>query len=175
MQSMKLFVALTLVGACAKNTASPTIAPVRDPVPMTAQAPISAATESMRAILVAYERVRVQLSADQIDGIAAAALELQASAKKASTESKTDFTAVANNAAMLAQATSIESARSAFGELSRHLIAMLATDKDLARGLHVFECPMVAGYKKWVQPTEDLANPYMGKRMSACGGESTWN
>lgn len=175
---MKLFLTLALFGACAKNAPTTTAPPVMDPVPMNeeAQAPASPAAASMRTILVAYERVRVRLAADDMSGVADAALEIQETSKKGSSESKTaDFTALSNNAAMLARSSSIESARSAFGELSRQLITMLANDKALARGLHVFECPMVSGYKKWVQPTEALENPYMGKRMLACGGESTWN
>jgi Cu(I)/Ag(I) efflux system membrane fusion protein len=178
MTSMKkLFLALALFGACAKNAPTTTAPPVTDPVPMTeeAQAPASPAAASMRTILVAYERVRVRLAADDMSGVAEAALEIQKSSNGSSESNTPDFTALANNAAMLARSSSIEAARSAFGELSRQLITMLANDKALARGLHVFECPMVSGYKKWVQPTEALENPYMGKRMLACGGESTWN
>jgi membrane fusion protein, copper/silver efflux system len=54
------------------------------------------------------------------------------------------------------------------------VVTLLATDKALAKGLRVFECPMVQGYRKWVQPSDEMANPYMGKKMLACGGESTW-
>lgn len=177
MTSTRLFLALALFAACAKNAPATTAPRVKDPVPMAeeARAPATPATASMRTILVAYERVRVLLAADDMTGVADAAFEIKETAKKVAIESTVDSTAIANNAAMLARASSIEAARSAFGELSRHLITMLANDKALAQGLHVFECPMVSGYKKWVQPTDDLANPYMGKRMLACGGESTWN
>jgi threonine/homoserine/homoserine lactone efflux protein len=38
---------------------------------------------------------------------------------------------------------------------------------------HVFECPMAKGYKRWVQPTDELENPYMGQEMLTCGSEVT--
>jgi hypothetical protein len=33
---------------------------------------------------------------------------------------------------------------------------------------------MAKGYRKWVQADQQLANPYMGKEMLVCGGESKW-
>jgi hypothetical protein len=30
---------------------------------------------------------------------------------------------------------------------------------------------MARGYQKWVQTGDDMANPYMGKRMLKCGGK----
>ncbi len=81
---------------------------------------------------------------------------------------------IASAAKGLGSAGDVEAARSAFGEVSRHVVALLAADRTLAEGKHVFECPMAAGYKKWIQPTAKLENPYMGTKMLSCGGESTW-
>ncbi|MGE3760742.1 MAG: hypothetical protein AB7L94_00625 [Kofleriaceae bacterium] len=168
-----------LTAACSKNTATTTVPPVTNPIPMTE--PTTEPTESREpspagAILTAYERVRVLLAADEMKGVAEAAREIESSAKTASRVSTTTphFTAIASSAAKLAGASDLSAARDSFGEVSRRVIALLASDKALARGQFVYECPMVSGYKKWVQPSEDLQNPYMGKRMLACGGESTW-
>lgn len=119
-------------------------------------------------VLAAYERVRALLADDQTTGLADASRTLEQTATRAS------FGAIASAATKLATITEIEAARDQFGEVSRALVAVLANDKSLAKGQHVFECPMVKGYKKWVQPSQEMANPYMGKKMLACGGESSW-
>jgi membrane fusion protein, copper/silver efflux system len=33
---------------------------------------------------------------------------------------------------------------------------------------------MAEGFEKWVQTSEEISNPFMGKRMLACGSASTW-
>ena len=66
-----------------------------------------------------------------------------------------------------------EAVRKAFGDLSEQVLRVLSADRALAEGLHVFECPMAQGYKKWVQPTAKLSNPYMGTRMPTCGSGSS--
>lgn len=177
MSFSKLFVLFALVGACSKNIPTTTAPPGNDPIPMASE-PVAASplATSMHSILAAYERVRSRLAADDLSGVADAAREIQTTAKLAYAESKaTDLMEIANSAATLGAANDIAVARASFGEISRHVIALLASDKALAKTMHVFECPMVSGYKKWVQPTQDLQNPYMGKRMLACGGESSWN
>ncbi|HEY5922595.1 MAG TPA: hypothetical protein VIV11_13030 [Kofleriaceae bacterium] len=172
MTSTNILVALAIItGACSKNTATTTAPPVSDPVPMTER---SESHGPAGAILAAYERARALLAADELNGVADAAREIEASAKTGAQPSPPHFAAIAEGAEKLATASDLKAARDAFGEVSRHVIALLASDKALARGQHVFECPMVRGYKKWVQPSADLQNPYMGKRMLACGGESTW-
>lgn len=173
---MKILFALAiLTGACSKNTATTTTPPVTDPIPMT-EPTESREPSAAGSILTAYERVRVLLAADEMKGVPEAAREIEGSAKAAGEASATTphFAAIATGASKLAAASNLNAARDSFGEVSRHVIALLASDKALARGQFVFECPMVSGYKKWVQPSEDLQNPYMGKRMLACGGESTW-
>jgi Cu(I)/Ag(I) efflux system membrane fusion protein len=147
------------LAACASSAPKAAPARVADPVPMAEHAPQAS------PMLVAYERVRATLAADSIDGLAGAAHEIEAAAK-------TDQ--IAKSARALAQATNLDEARLAFAEVSKFVIALLAHDHELAKGQHLFECPMVKGYNKWVQPTDDLANPYMGKHMLACGGEADW-
>ena len=162
--------------ACSKGTSANTARPA-DPVPVTEQAPTSeSVAPQARAVLAAYERVRAQLAADELKGAQDAARELDTSAQSAasSAPSNLHFSAIAGAAAKLAASPDIKAARASFGEVSQHVVALLASDKSLAEGHHVFECPMVAGYNKWVQPSQDLQNPYMGKRMLTCGGASSW-
>ena len=162
--------------ACSKDgPAGKTTPSVADPVPMgEASQPTDAPSASGRAVLAAYERARASLAADDLSGVPDAARELETSAKAAATGSSGEhFSAIAAVAPKLAAATDLKAARASFGEISQHLVAVLAADKTLATGQHVFECPMAAGYKKWVQPSKDLENPYMGKRMLTCGGPST--
>ncbi len=170
-----IFLAISVV-ACSKGAPAnkPTPAVV-DPVPMgDASQSSEASNPSGRAVLAAYERARASLAADDLSGVPNAARELETSAKAAATGPSSDhYTAIAAAAPSLAAATDLKAARASFGEISQHLVALLAGDKALATGQHVFECPMAAGYKKWVQPSQDLENPYMGKRMLTCGGPST--
>jgi len=165
MRSLQFAVVVLLTSACAKS--APSTTPIKDPVPM-AEGPKEPAATPATAMLAAYERVRALLAADELEGVGAAAREIEATANAAS------YTAIATNAAKLAGAADLEAARVSFADVSRDVVTLLASDKALAKGQHVFECPMVQGYRKWVQPSQDLENPYMGKKMLACGGESTW-
>lgn len=133
---------------------------------------------NIEATLAAYESARALLAADKAAGLdkAASALErsARAAAKAASAGDRAHFTAIATAAGKLARAKDLPAARAAFAEVSRPLIAILAANPDLAKGRHVFECPMAKGYKKWVQTSADIENPYMGPKMLACGGASDW-
>jgi membrane fusion protein, copper/silver efflux system len=173
-RAMKLtpIVVSVVLAACSKGAPANT-ARAADPVPMTEQSSTSdSSAPQARAVLAAYERVRAQLAADDLKGAQDAARELDAAAKSAT--SHTHFAAISGAAAKLAASSDIKAARASFGEVSQHVVALSASDKSLAEGHHVFECPMVAGYNKWVQPSKDLQNPYMGKQMLTCGGESSW-
>ena len=178
MRSIHFLLFLGLAAAACSKAAPATKTPaVADPVPMgdtSASSPPAAAPDSARAVLAAYERVRVSLAADDLTGVPEAARALETSAKAAASAGNAHFSAIATSSSALAAAADLKAARTSFGEVSEHLVALLATDKALATGQHVFECPMVKGYNKWVQPSENLENPYMGKRMLTCGGESSW-
>jgi hypothetical protein len=70
--------------------------------------------------------------------------------------------------------TDANEVRKAFGDVSSAIVALVATDASLQAGRHIFECPMAQGYKKWVQTSEPVANPYMGSAMLECGSKSSW-
>lgn len=141
----------------------------------------AAALDALRAAMEATERVRAELAADRVDGIAAPAREAaqairaaQAALPQASSEVRDCIGQAIAAAEQLAAAGDLATARRAFGELNRFLIALATADPRLQEGWHVFRCPMAEGYKKWFQRSPKLENPYMGQAMLTCGSSSTW-
>ena len=155
-----LAAALASVPACDKKTDAPAAEASK-------AAPEAA---SAQATLTAYESIRKLLVRDQTVGLSEAAAELERTARAA----KLDAIATAA-AALKAKSGDIEEARQAFGEVSREVVALLVREPKLQEGRRVFECPMAKGYNKWVQPGDEIENPYMGARMLACGGKSDWS
>lgn len=177
---MKRFVVLVLVlVGCSKSSSTQSTTPITDPVPMREGTAAPATAPELTALLDAYEDVRAALAADDATALAPASMQLEAHAgtavAKGTPATSPHLAQIQTHAKHLAgTAQDLEAARTAFGEVSRHVVALLVADKALAEGKHVFECPMVEGYRKWVQPTDRLENPYMGKRMLVCGGASRW-
>jgi len=135
--------------------------------------------ELTESVLTAYERLRSQLANDEV--ASAAGFESLAEAARAASnpfsgEAKGHLEQLASSAESRAAgvAAGLDQAREAFGEVSRHLIAILSADPDLAKGRYVFECPMAKSYPKWVQQSETVSNPYMGPEMATCGVASAW-
>jgi membrane fusion protein, copper/silver efflux system len=132
--------------------------------------------EPTRAGLEAYEEVRVALAKDDLGAVAApasrmaAAMEMASSqARELSAELQSVISEARQGARAMAAAASLEAARGAFGEVSRMLMLLVNCDPRLAEGWHAFSCPMVDGFQKWIQPSGELSNPYMGPDMLACG------
>lgn len=146
-------------------------------------AELSAETrDELRAALGAYEQVRLLLSADTIEGLPDHASDLAASLRAARergpapgdplSKQLDDATAAAE---ALGQSPTIDQARTTFGELSAHLIAVVATSSELRSGWYLFSCPMVPdGRNLWLQPSSELDNPFMGQSMATCGSSERW-
>lgn len=138
------------------------------------------ALDALRRAFEATERVRVELAADRLD-VAAPAREAaqairaaQTALPKASTEIADSLVQATTASEQLATAKDLDTARRAFGELNRFLIALAAADPRLQQGWHIFRCPMAEGFKKWFQRPAKIENPYMGQAMPSCGSASTW-
>lgn len=133
--------------------------------------------EALAAVLGPYETIREALVADQGAPVADAAAKLAAAARAAEASAdeaqRGHLAAIATKADELSKvaADDLAAMRLAFGEVSKPLVALVESAPDQAEGVHVFECPMAAGYKRWVQRDAKLANPYMGQSMPACGSE----
>lgn len=174
-----------MLGACAKagggNNEEPRpSAPAAAPV---AAAPETLSTEGRQSItraLDAYEQIRAQLAGDDVAGVTASADTLAKAAAEATSKVperlRAHVQAVAFSARTLEEMPKEDpnAVRRTFGDVSRSVVALLAAEPVLQQGRHVFECPMAQGYKKWVQPTAEISNPYMGTRMPSCGSASEW-
>jgi Cu(I)/Ag(I) efflux system membrane fusion protein len=106
-----------------------------------------------------YEGVRVALSADKLADVAPHARQLAAIVEAAGgAEAK-------KHADALVAATTIEDARTHFGELSTILVPKFQA--EAIPGVTAYVCSMVQ--KPWVQRGDKIENPYYGKSMLACG------
>lgn len=123
--------------------------------------------DDARRVLSSYETIRVALAADNGAGVAVPARRI-AQIGRASQNAHLRRAARAGSTLATVSATDLPALRRAFGELSRPLVALLSATPALT-GYHLFECPMADGYKRWIQRTEQIENPYMGSRMLACG------
>ncbi len=166
----------TTVDPPSETTAEPeTRTPSGDEVPGALGA--EARAEVVRA-LAAYETMRASLVADTAD-VSAAATQIAQAAEAASASApnlRAHLTGMATEARELAAApaSDIARVRREFGDVSRHVVALLGAEPSLAEGKHVFECPMAEDYGQWVQNDADIQNPYMGSRMPACGAETSF-
>ena len=132
----------------------------------------------LEAILSDYEAMRVALAADKLDEVPALAVKLETSAKAAQAnatgEVATPIAAIVRDVQALKSGGEPDVVRRHFGDLSHSVVTILASNESLRTNRHVFECPMAQGYQKWVQPTANVENPYMGSSMLRCGGPSNW-
>lgn len=162
--------AALLVAGCSK--------PDTEQAPPAEASAAQAATPAL-ATLATYEALRAKLAGDEMSGVAELSASLHstasAAAKQESGPAAEALDALAKAATTLKASTKLDDARLAFGEVSRGLVGLLAARPELRAGRYVFECPMASGYKKWVQTTDKMSNPYMGKRMLECGAESAWS
>ena len=130
-------------------------------------------------VLNAYEALRARLAADAVADVPALAERLERAAtgmaRAAPASLQPRAVALGASARLLRETKELEKLREAFGEVSRQLVSILVIEPSLRRGRHVFECPMARGYKKWIQTSSKLSNPYMGKAMLECGAESSWS
>lgn len=174
-----------LFGACTKGRAGGN-EQSRPSEPAPASSPASPevlSTEGRQSIvraLDAYEQIRVHLARDEVAGVTASAGALEQAAREATSKApeslRTHLQAIATSARSLKEMSKedADAVRRAFGDVSRSVVALLAAEPTLQQGRHVFECPMAQGYKKWVQTTAEVSNPYMGSHTPSCGSASEW-
>jgi Cu(I)/Ag(I) efflux system membrane fusion protein len=132
-----------------------------------------------RAAFEATERLRALLARDTLEGVDARAREVAGALREVAVglkgaEGTKGVEAGAAAAERLAEVKNLEEARARFGEVSRVLVGLAEADGRLREGWHVFQCPMVKDFNKWVQRAPVMANPYMGQRMLMCGSEAEW-
>lgn len=106
-----------------------------------------------------YEAVRVALSSDKFADVAPHAKALAAEVNAVGGD------AAKTVATQLAAATTIEDARTHFGELSTVLVPIF--QKEKIPGTFAYMCAMKK--KAWVQKGDTVQNPYYGTAMPTCG------
>ena len=129
--------------------------------------------------LAYYEQIRAALARDDggevpADALLLANAAMQAAAGSSDTRAELEELAIAAEKLGASPSSDMRSLRRAFGEVSRAAVTLIVADETLASDRYVFRCPMARGYKKWVQTSAELENPYMGKRMLHCGSETVW-
>lgn len=139
----------------------------------------AAVLEPLRGALGAYEKARAALAADDLDAVEEPALSLARSFRTAEEAAGGGQTAqLAGEGAAAAESLraspDLVTAREAFAEVSRVATALAAADQRLSKDLHVFACPMVEGFNKWLQRSEEIENPFMGQAMPSCGTPADW-
>lgn len=148
----------------------------REAVPKPSTLPAETSARIDEAV-AAYDVVRGALAEDRGD-VKTSATELADAARLASASAPAtvrrpleELSSAAQRLAGL-ESADLSEARKAFGDVSQALIAVLSAEPSLQQGRHVYECPMAKGYKKWVQVSEGVSNPYMGTDMLQCGTEA---
>lgn len=120
----------------------------------------SAADTKHPKTLEQYEMVRAGLAADDLAAAKNGATNLVTAVQEEFAGSKPMIDA----AEKLAASESLDDARAAFGVISGEVTKVVQGQP----GVFVMNCPMVKN-GVWIQTTSTIENPYMGKKMLACG------
>jgi hypothetical protein len=175
-----LMVAICLLNVLANPAfAGETVVLARDS-PDYVRNPMSPQTMAkVEQVLTDYEALRAALAADKIEEAAGLMEALAVSGEVGLAAAPAPIAEVlqliSKTAREMAPAQNEKGVRHGFGLLSQSVVRLLSENKDLAKGRFIFECPMVVGYGKWVQLSEQLENPYMGSKMLRCGSAGQWD
>jgi hypothetical protein len=166
-----LFLALV---AC--NTSS---ADTKPQAPQPAKSALSKeAQQALNDVFASYEKLRALLAADKTEGVSKEAETLKLASQEAMKKApslKVPLDALVSTTEQLKVSEGkIEESRKEFGEVSKNIVALAVVEPSLQSGRFIFECPMAAGYQKWVQTNAEISNPHMGAKMLGCGTTSTW-
>jgi membrane fusion protein, copper/silver efflux system len=129
--------------------------------------------------LAAYLKLQRALADDDLERAGEAAREVREAARTSLARPPEAVRAweatsrtLREHADHVAEASSLEAARAAFGTLTEHVKAMLRRfGNPLEAPLHVAFCPMAFDDRgaTWLQEETDIANPYFGEAMRTCG------
>ena len=118
-------------------------------------------SEKDRTILEKYEIIRAALAVDELRTAKRAATDLGKFLKPTPDAASTPYDTPVQD---LATAPTLDKARAAFGTLSADVIPLV----DGVQGYYVMDSPVPTG-AEWVQTTEKVDNPYVGKPMRDVG------
>lgn len=121
--------------------------------------------EPVKSVYEHYLKIQSELAKDSLKGVDAHANSIAKAVR--SDEMKMLSPDVAKQAEALAKAENLKAARETFKPLSASLVKYLRDNKAGKGVYHEGYCPMVKA--SWLQTEETVKNPYMGKKMLACG------
>lgn len=128
----------------------------------------------MNVILVDYLKIQESLALDQTAGIQGLAKSIHEASKKLNLKDapknfgdhyKNVPTQVQEASLKLTQSTSIQDIREGFKNLSRPIANWI--EMGGPKDVNVYFCSMAKA--SWVQKSKQVANPYYGQKMLACG------
>ena len=135
-------------------------------IPMLSAAENPALMEPVKSVYVEYIDIQTALAKDSLAGVSENATALAKAIQ--GDPMKMLPPEVARQAANLARAKDLASARAALKPLSNSLIGYLAQKKVTPGPYYQAYCPMAKA--SWLQADRTLINnPYMGKSMATCG------
>lgn len=171
--AMLLISTAAMIAGCQDRT-GPTVPPATptagDP---TVEVETSSADQAqVDALVQPYLDLRQLLADDQMQGVPEAFAAIRVEAQQLSDSEDARVQSLARTLAKGANAEpqDLEQARKAFTDVSTAMIDLVKAVPPTgaaAETLYVAYCPMVKA--SWLQKTEEVANPYMGQKMLACG------
>src|SRR5437867_4353415 len=131
-----------------------------------------AAQGQVDSIVKSYLVVQKALAADKTEGVSdeLAKIHTAATALTESSDAKMKEQAKALAGHSDVKVKDLKGARAAFKPLSTDVIGLvqiMPQSAEIAPELYDVNCPMAKA--NWLQPSKDVANPYMGSEMLDCG------
>jgi len=123
----------------------------------------------MDHILAKYLEIQQALANDSMNGVNEAAKEIQKHCFSLGGEEKKFAKDIVKATGKLAASKDLESARSAFEQLSGPVVAWVKTEKP--KGIEVYTCSMKK--TSWAQKSGEAKNPFYGKKMQSCGEKAS--
>lgn len=161
-----------ILAACGGEETSSEAIPAADPSPtepfeVAPPEPASPSLQAVAPVLSAYEDLRASLANGDTEQLFEKARLLEQVAGASGANLPRPQAELMNELATAATrlretpAGDLPEARRSFGEVSRHLVALLEADDALASAHHIFACEDALGFPRWVQPVSaEMASPY---------------
>ena len=123
-------------------------------------------------LVASYLELRQLLAQDTLDGVSEKLAAISQAAQPLTDSGNAQVTALARDLAdhAAARPDDLDNARKSFEGISVamiDLVKVIPPSDAVAETLYVAYCPMAKA--SWLQANDELANPYMGKKMLKCG------
>ena len=169
------------VQGAVKSFEEPAMAEPQKPPMPTVKAPLPKEASALyQPVIASYLNIQKSLAQDKLDGLAAQIAQLRElvqAVTKSTAKPEKDAEDYQKHVGALAvtldqfKAGTLEEARVSFGKVSAVLIAVVNEfPPPLSSTVYIMNCPMwEKSAADWLQTTEAIENPFMGKKMTGCG------